>query len=173
MSEESEDPLVEPIVVDYGNDDFNKELNSMLDLPSNQEASESEDEPAPLPPPVDFDDDEDDDEDDFEVPAPVLKKVAPPPAAASSSPSSVSGSGAAGASHDKSGLFAAASKGDLKSVKAILKEGKVPLDYQKRKEPRGWSALHFAVQAGQTDIVSFLLSAGADVNLIDAREKTV
>jgi hypothetical protein len=38
--------------------------------------------------------------------------------------------------YDKCGLFEAASKGDLKVVKAILGEGKVYIDYRKRKEPK-------------------------------------
>jgi ankyrin repeat protein len=78
-----------------------------------------------------------------------------------------------GPDHDRSGLFEAASKGDLKMVKSILNEGKVYVDYRKRKEPKGWSALHFAVQAGQEAVVEFLLQKGADVDLMDGREKPV
>ncbi len=149
-------------------DDYSSEEFEQIKKPAPNDSDE-DDLPVPPPPPDDSDEDE-----DVEVaaPAPVLKK-----AQSSEGSSSVNDRKAAvaksqsGPDCDKIGLFEAASRGDLKTVTALVTEGKVYVDYQKRKQPVGWSALHFAVQSGQEAIVAFLLKQGADPNLRDGRER--
>ncbi len=183
-------------------DAFNQELDSILSLPPKPEDSDEDsnsdvDLPVP-PPPVD----DDDDSDELPLPQPVKKagaaagpqakmtmkptefsdddddnvgQVSKPAAGGPVSPADrkkLIAASQQGPDFDKCGLFEAASKGDLKTVKAILSEGRVYVDYQKRKEPKGWSALSFAVQAGQDAVVEFLLQMHADPNLPDGREKT-
>lgn len=78
-----------------------------------------------------------------------------------------------GPDHDRCGIFQAASSGDVPALKKILDAGAVYVDYRKRREPKGWSALHFAVQSCQDAAVELLLARGADVNLRDDRDKPV
>jgi hypothetical protein len=186
-------------------DAFNKELDSMLELPprpldSDEESADNgsdSDLPVPPPPPEDESDEE-------PPPAPVkeVKKVVPAaaPKKAEAKPQPIKANfsdedeepavakvpekkaavpsnkelaaSQKGPDYDKCGLLEAATKGDLKLVKSILGEGKVYVDYQKRKDPKsGWTALHFAVSGGQVDVVDYLLQQGADPNLPDGAEQ--
>jgi ankyrin repeat protein len=127
-------------------------------------AGDSDDDlPVPPPPP-----DEDSDEEEVAPPPPLKKDSA---VSAKDRKAAVEAS-QKGPDHDKSGLFEAATRGDLATVTALVGGGKVYVDYQKRKQPVGWSALHFAVQSGQEAVVAYLLKNGADVNLRDGRLRT-
>ncbi len=62
-------------------------------------------------------------------------------------------------------LFLAASKSPLEALKALLNSGNCPIWYQ---DPEtGWSALHFAAERGDPDLVRLLLQNGAVWNAID------
>lgn len=57
-------------------------------------------------------------------------------------------------------LHTAASEGDVKCVRELLKRGMNP----NIKDRRGWTPLHYAVNAGHYDIVWLLLDYGANPN---------
>ncbi|XP_011408170.2 PREDICTED: ankyrin repeat domain-containing protein 50-like, partial [Amphimedon queenslandica] len=62
-------------------------------------------------------------------------------------------------------LYEAAKRGDSIGVQSALSQG-ANVNHQNPKEFEGTS-LHVAVRGGYHDVVQILLSAGADVNLID------
>lgn len=61
-------------------------------------------------------------------------------------------------------LWGAARKGDLAAVKAAIEKG-VPVDAKTR---HGVTALFYAAQNGHVDVVRFLASKGADLNVKDS-----
>jgi ankyrin repeat protein len=58
----------------------------------------------------------------------------------------------------------AASAGDLTTVAAFLANG-TTVDIRRRRD--GWTGLHAAAAGGHTDVIRYLVAAGADVNAID------
>ncbi len=58
-------------------------------------------------------------------------------------------------------ILMAAAEGNLTKVKAILAANP---DQISASDKDGWTALHYAANAGQSPMVEFLLSKGADVN---------
>jgi len=65
----------------------------------------------------------------------------------------------------KRDLFKSINNDDLVQVKKLIKEG---VNVNAPESAGGWSALHYAAQMGNEDIVKELLAAGADPNYIGA-----
>ena len=63
----------------------------------------------------------------------------------------------------RNSLMKAVIEDDTQAVKKLLEKG---ADANTRESPGGWSALHYAAQNGNVEVVEILLSKGADPNYV-------
>jgi ankyrin repeat protein len=75
-----------------------------------------------------------------------------------------------GGAKGKGSIFDAAKSCDTPKVKAFLEEDPKLLDSQDNWGAGGRTPLHYAIENGCTNVVGFLLQAGANVSIVTATE---
>mmetsp|Transcript_32154 Transcript_32154/g.54221 ORF Transcript_32154/g.54221 Transcript_32154/m.54221 type:complete len:84 (-) Transcript_32154:384-635(-) len=65
---------------------------------------------------------------------------------------------------EQDNIWVSSSDGNLDEVKKHIEQGGIPVNAQ---DEYGYSAIHAAASYGHMEVINYLLSVGADVNLRD------